>query len=57
MGFILTTLLGIAGAFVGTWLGRALGIYDGNEAAGFVMSLLGAMLVLFIWGMLSRKRE
>lgn len=55
-GFIVTILLGIAGAFVGTFIGRALGFYDTGEAAGFIMSLLGAILLLAIYRMVVRKR-
>lgn len=47
-GFILTTLLGIAGAFIGQYVGQALGLYKSDEPAGFFMSVLGAMLLLFI---------
>lgn len=46
MGLILTTLVGIAGAFIGQFLGQALGIYSSNEPAGFVGAVLGAVLLL-----------
>jgi uncharacterized membrane protein YeaQ/YmgE (transglycosylase-associated protein family) len=48
-GFIITTLLGIAGAFVATFLGRALGLYAEGSGAGFIMSVIGAMLLLLIY--------
>lgn len=48
MGFIMTTLLGIIGAVVGGYLGRAMGLYEVGEPAGFLASVLGAMLVLFV---------
>lgn len=48
-GFILTTLLGIAGAFVGKYLGFGLGLYEQDQPAGFFMSLVGAMLILFVY--------
>jgi uncharacterized membrane protein YeaQ/YmgE (transglycosylase-associated protein family) len=48
-GFIITALLGIAGAVLGGFLGRALGFYGPNQAAGFFMSLLGAILLLAIY--------
>lgn len=48
MGVILTTLLGIAGAFVGGFLGSAFGVYEPTEAAGFIASVIGAILVLFV---------
>jgi len=48
-GFILTTLLGIAGAFVATFIGQAIGWYGQNEGAGLIGAVVGALLVLFIW--------
>ena len=48
-GFIVTCLLGIVGAFVGGFIGQALGLYAQGEAAGLIMSVIGAMLVLFIY--------
>ncbi|MCE6950647.1 GlsB/YeaQ/YmgE family stress response membrane protein [Cereibacter sphaeroides] len=55
-GFILTTVLGIAGAFLATWLGQAVGWYRPGEGAGFIGAILGAIIVLMIWGALSRRR-
>ncbi|MDP2409671.1 MAG: GlsB/YeaQ/YmgE family stress response membrane protein [Pseudolabrys sp.] len=55
-GFILTTILGIVGAFVATWLGQALGWYGPNEGAGLIGAIVGAIIVLAIWGMLSSRR-
>lgn len=55
-GFILTTILGIVGAFVATWLGQALGWYGPNEGAGFIGAIVGAVIVLAVWGMVSRRR-
>lgn len=49
LGLIMTTLLGIGGALVGKFLGQTLGIYSEGQAAGFFMSLLGAMILLFIY--------
>lgn len=54
-GFILTTILGIVGAFVATFLGQALGWYGPNEGAGFIGTIVGACVVLGIWGMLSKR--
>ena len=54
-GFILTTLLGILGAFVATWLGQALGWYAPNEGAGLIAAVVGAIIVLAIWGAVSRR--
>jgi uncharacterized membrane protein YeaQ/YmgE (transglycosylase-associated protein family) len=55
-GFILTTLLGVAGALLGGYLGRALGFYGPNQAAGFLMSVLGAIVLLLIYRAVSRPR-
>jgi uncharacterized membrane protein YeaQ/YmgE (transglycosylase-associated protein family) len=51
MGLIMTTLLGIAGAFVARFLGQAMGLYGPNEAAGWFASVIGAVLLLFVVGM------
>jgi uncharacterized membrane protein YeaQ/YmgE (transglycosylase-associated protein family) len=48
-GFILTTLLGIAGSFVATYLGQALGWYQAGEGAGLIGAVVGAIIVLVIW--------
>ena len=53
-GIIITILLGIAGSFVATFLGRALGLYAAGAAAGFIMSVLGAILLLVIYRMMRR---
>ena len=53
-GFIITVLLGIAGAVLGGFIGRALGFYGPGEAAGFIMSLLGAIVLLFAYHKLRR---
>jgi uncharacterized membrane protein YeaQ/YmgE (transglycosylase-associated protein family) len=55
-GFIVTMLLGIAGALLGGFLGRALGWYGEGEAAGFLMSLVGAILLLAIYRMAIGRR-
>ena len=54
-GFILTAILGIVGSFVGSYIGQALGWYQQGQAAGWIMSILGAILVLAVWGMVSRR--
>ena len=51
-GFVLTTLLGVAGAFVATWLGQTVGWYSPGQGAGFIGATLGAVIVLFIWNRL-----
>ena len=54
-GFIVTTLLGIAGAFVATYLGQQLGWYRPDEGAGLIGAVVGALVVLFIWGMFAPR--
>ncbi|KUL97395.1 membrane protein [Bosea sp. WAO] len=54
-GFILTTVLGIVGAFVATFLGQALGWYRPGEGAGLIGAVIGAVLVLMVWSMMSRR--
>jgi len=54
-GFIVTTLLGIAGAFVATYLGQALGFYRADEGAGLIGAVVGAIIVLVIWGIFARR--
>jgi uncharacterized membrane protein YeaQ/YmgE (transglycosylase-associated protein family) len=54
-GFILTTILGIVGAFVATWLGQALGWYRVGEGAGLIGAVVGSIIVLAIWGMFARR--
>ena len=54
-GFIVTILLGIAGSIVGTWLGRAIGWYQEGQSAGFLMSVLGAVLLLGIYHLVRRR--
>lgn len=56
MGFVLTTVLGIVGALVAGFLGRALGWYAVGEGAGLIASVIGAILVLFVYGMVTRRR-
>ena len=48
-GFILTTVLGIAGAFVATFIGHAIGWYGAGESAGVIGAIIGALVVLFVW--------
>ncbi len=48
-GFVLTTVLGILGAFVATYLGQAIGWYRVDQGAGIIGAIVGALLVLFIW--------
>ena len=55
-GFIITILLGIAGALVGGFLGRSLGMYGEGEPAGFVMAVIGAIILLAIYRMVAGRR-
>ena len=57
MGLIMTTLLGIVGAFVARFIGQAMGLYAANEPAGWIASVIGAVLVLFIFGMVRGRRH
>ncbi|WP_122901790.1 GlsB/YeaQ/YmgE family stress response membrane protein [Acinetobacter sp. B51(2017)] len=54
-GFLMTTVLGIAGSLLATYAGRLLGLYGENSAAGFIASIIGAIIILFIYNMLSKK--
>jgi len=51
-GFILTTILGIVGAFLATLIGQAIGHYGPEQGAGFITATIGALVVLFIWNRL-----
>ena len=55
-GFILTTLLGIVGAFVATYLGQALGWYEAGQGAGLIGATVGAIIVLLIWGVVAGRQ-
>lgn len=56
-GWIITILLGIAGAFVGTFLGRTLGIYRNGESAGWIASIIGAVILLLIYRAIVGRRR
>ncbi len=55
-GFVLTTILGIVGAMVATFLGQALGWYTPGEGAGLVGAVVGAIAVLFVWAFVAKRR-
>lgn len=55
-GFVVTTLLGIVGAVIGGFIGRALGLYGPNDPAGFVMAMIGAVLLLALYRMSISRR-
>jgi len=56
-GFILTTILGIVGAFVATYLGQALGWYRPGEGAGLIGAVVGAIVVLFVYGVFAGRQR
>ena len=56
MGWIMTILLGIAGSLVAGYVGRALGWYHVGQAAGWFASVVGAIVLLFVWGLVARRR-
>jgi uncharacterized membrane protein YeaQ/YmgE (transglycosylase-associated protein family) len=56
-GFILTTILGIIGAFVATYIGQAVGWYRADQGAGFIGAVVGAVIILAIWSLIDRRRR
>ncbi|WNJ91859.1 GlsB/YeaQ/YmgE family stress response membrane protein [Bosea sp. 685] len=56
-GFVLTTILGIIGAFVATYLGQSLGWYAPGQGAGLIGAIVGAIVVLLVWGMVSGRNR
>ncbi len=55
MGWIMTTLLGVAGSFVASYAGAALGLYQSGDVAGFFASVVGAVVLLFVYGLIKGK--
>lgn len=55
-GFIVTILIGIAGALLGGFVGRAMGFYGPDESAGWIMSILGAIILLVLYRLMARRR-
>ena len=55
-GFVMTAILGIVGAFVASYLGQALGFYQPGQGAGLIGAVVGAVIVLLIWGMVTKNR-
>lgn len=55
-GFIVTAILGIVGALLATFLGQAMGLYAAGQSAGFIASVIGAMIVLFIYHLIRGRR-
>ena len=56
-GFVVTILLGIAGAVLGGWMGRVLGLYGEGEGAGFIMALIGSVLLLALYRVMMRRKS
>ena len=54
-GFIVTTVIGIAGSLLATYAGQAMGWYSAGQGAGFIASVLGAIVLLFLYGLVKRK--
>jgi len=54
-GFIVTMLLGVAGAFVASWIGQALGWYRAGQPAGFIGAVIGALLILLVYRLVARR--
>ena len=54
-GFVLTTILGIVGALVASFLGKTLGWYQPGEGAGLIGAIVGAIVVLFVWGLVAKR--
>jgi len=55
-GFVVTTIIGIVGAFIASFLGQALGWYQPGEGAGLIGAIVGAVILLLVWGMIARRR-
>jgi uncharacterized membrane protein YeaQ/YmgE (transglycosylase-associated protein family) len=54
-GFVLTTVLGIIGSVLATWLGQAIGLYGPGDGAGFIASIVGAVILLLAWSQIARR--
>jgi len=55
-GILITMVIGIAGSFLGTWIGRLVGHYEPGQSAGFIMSLIGALILLAIYHLIKRRQ-
>jgi len=56
-GFLLTSILGIIGALAATYLGQAIGWYGPDQSAGFIGAIVGAVIILVIWGLIDRRQR
>lgn len=57
LGLIMTGVLGVAGSFAATYLGQVLGLYKEGENAGFIMSVIGAVVLLVVYGLVAKKKD
>lgn len=57
IGFIMTTILGVAGSLLATYGGRLLGLYGENSVAGFIASVIGAIIILFLYNLVTQKSK
>lgn len=57
MGWIMTAVLGVAGSFLAGFLGAALGLYSPGQPVGFIASIIGAILLLVIYGFVKKKQQ
>ncbi|MGE8683738.1 MAG: GlsB/YeaQ/YmgE family stress response membrane protein [Acinetobacter sp.] len=57
IGFIMTTILGVAGSLLATYGGRLLGLYGDNSVAGFIASVIGAIIILFLYNLVTQKSK
>jgi uncharacterized membrane protein YeaQ/YmgE (transglycosylase-associated protein family) len=55
-GFIITAIIGIVGAFIATWIGQAIGWYAPGQSAGFIASIIGAIILLFIYRLIKKPK-
>jgi len=56
MGIVMTTVVGVLGALAATYLGQAMGWYTAGQGAGFIASVVGAIVLLFVWGLIAKKK-
>jgi uncharacterized membrane protein YeaQ/YmgE (transglycosylase-associated protein family) len=57
MGIIMTTVVGVLGALAATYIGQAMGWYTAGQPAGFIASVVGAIVLLILWGLVAKKKS
>ena len=57
LGWIMTAILGVAGSFLASYAGKALGFYQASQVAGFIASIVGAVLLLFVYALVKSKTK